>query len=55
MCEKCALLDRKIDHYTLLLLTVDEREAVEGLASLIAQHEATKRALHPDEREISTG
>jgi hypothetical protein len=46
MCEKCMEIDRRIDHYKWLYVN-DERTA-KGINELIRQHEAEKRALHPE-------
>ena len=48
MCEKCEVLDRKIEHYKLLLLTVNAKSKADGLIVLIARHQAAKQALHTD-------
>jgi len=48
MCDKCAVLDQKIDHYEQMLIAIGGRGTVERLQALIADLQAEKAALHPE-------
>jgi hypothetical protein len=48
MCEKCLALDRKIDHYEQMLISIGDRVTVERLHAMIADLQAQKVALHPE-------
>jgi hypothetical protein len=48
MCEKCIELDGKIHHYKWLAGQMSDKRALQGINELIQQHEAEKRALHPE-------
>jgi hypothetical protein len=50
MCDQCKQLDERIAHYQELALHVLDKQFLEGIDRLIAQCEAEKRALHPDEK-----
>jgi hypothetical protein len=51
MCDKCAELDKRIEHYSLILLSIGDRLTVEGLVALIADLRAQKAALHSDQKQ----
>jgi hypothetical protein len=38
MCDKCVALDRKIDHYEQMLISIGDRVTVERLKALIADY-----------------
>jgi hypothetical protein len=46
MCDKCAELDGKIEHYRRLAQWVTDRKTLDGIASLILKYQEDKRALH---------
>ena len=48
MCDKCTELDGKIEHYQRISRWVNDKQTVDGIAFLIAKHEAEKKAFHPD-------
>ena len=48
MCDKCAELDGKIEHYQRLVRSVYDKKALDGIALLIAKYEAEKKAFHPE-------
>lgn len=50
MCEKCIEIDRKIDHYKWIATQVYDGPTRRGIDDLIQQHQAEKRALHPEEK-----
>ncbi len=45
MCDKCVALDKKIDHYEKMFISIGDRER---LKALIADLQAQKVALHPE-------
>ena len=49
MCDECAKLDKKIDHYRTLMARVTDQLTNEGLEKLIEQLKAEKAALHPQQ------
>jgi hypothetical protein len=51
MCEKCAEIDKMIDHYKWLATYVYDERTAEGINELIQQYEAEKVALHPEQQE----
>ena len=46
MCEKCAEIDKRIEHYKWLATRVNDPPASKGIEEVIKQCEAEKRALH---------
>ena len=50
MCGKCDEIDRKIRHYRWLAIRISDERAANGINDLIQQHEAEKRALHPEQQ-----
>jgi hypothetical protein len=48
MCDKCAVLDKKIDHYEQILISIGDRVTVERLHAMIADLQAQKVILHPE-------
>jgi hypothetical protein len=51
MCDKCDELDKRIEHYSRILLSIGDRLTVERLAALIAELRAQKAALHPEQKQ----
>jgi hypothetical protein len=51
MCEKCASLDKKIEHYRKLLLGIADQLTVDRIKSLIGDLQAQKAALHPQQKQ----
>jgi len=47
MCEKCVQYDDKIARYRRLLLGINDRQTLDGIAILIAQATEAKAANHP--------
>jgi hypothetical protein len=45
MCDKCAKLDKKIEHYETILVSIGDRVTVERLMALVADLRAQKAAL----------
>ena len=51
MCDKCAQLDKKIEHYRRLLLGIGDQLTVDRIKQLIADLRAQKAALHPEQKQ----
>ena len=51
MCAKCREIDKRIGHLRSLASRLTDRQALDGIAVLIADLEAQKAALHPDQKE----
>ena len=51
MCDKCARLDKKIEHYQKLFLGIDDQLTIDRIKSLIADLQAQKAALHPEQKQ----
>jgi hypothetical protein len=51
MCDKCEQLDKKIEHYQKLLLGIGDQLTVDRIKSLIADLQAQKAALHPEQKQ----
>jgi hypothetical protein len=47
MCERCAKLDAKIEHYQRLSSKLTDQPTLDGIKELIARMKAEKAALHP--------
>jgi hypothetical protein len=50
MCDKCIEFDKRIDHYRRLVFGVQDQMMQEGAAKLIAELEAKKADLHPEQK-----
>jgi hypothetical protein len=50
MCSECIQIDRKIEHLRTLALRVSDQQTLNGIAGLIAELEAKKLALHPQQK-----
>jgi hypothetical protein len=51
MCDKCEKLDKKIEHYETILVSIGDRATVERLMTMIADLQAQKAALHPEQKQ----
>jgi hypothetical protein len=51
MCDKCEQLDKKIEHYQKLLLGIADQLTVDRIKSLIADLQAQKTVLHPEQKQ----
>ncbi len=51
MCGKCAELDKKIDHYRQMVLSIGDQVTVERIEALIADLQAQKATLHPEQKQ----
>ena len=50
MCDKCGELDKKIEHYRQMLLSIGDQTTVERIKVLIEGLQAQKAALHPEQK-----
>ena len=48
MCDRCTELDRKIEHYRVLLVRVMDPQTVEALQDLIDRLRREKAGLHAE-------
>lgn len=51
MCEKCVEIDGKIARVKTLARRIIDEMTMQGIEDIIAEHEAEKRALHPEQNE----
>jgi hypothetical protein len=51
MCEKCAPLDQKIEHYQKLLLGIGDQLTIDRIKQLIADLQVQKATLHPEQNQ----
>jgi hypothetical protein len=50
MCDKCTELDDKIEHYRRIASSINDQFTVDRIKVLIAELEAQKAALHPEQK-----
>ena len=53
MCEKCAELSNKIEHYRFIASRMTDQPTLDGIRKLIERLQAQKAALHPEQPEQS--
>jgi hypothetical protein len=51
MCDKCAELDKKIEHYSRILLSVGDQITVERIEAMIGDLQAQKATRHPEQKQ----
>jgi hypothetical protein len=51
MCDKCAEIDKKIEHYRLLASRITDQPLFDGIKELIERMQAQEAALHPDREQ----
>jgi hypothetical protein len=51
MCDKCVEIDKTIERYRRILLSIGDRVTVDRAKELIAELEAQKIALHPEQSD----
>jgi hypothetical protein len=49
MCDRCVELDGKIEHYRRIASSINDQLTIDRIKSLIAELEAQKAALHPEQ------
>jgi hypothetical protein len=51
MCDKCAEIDGKIEHYEQLSSRITDQATLDGIKQLIERMKAQKTALHPEQQK----
>ena len=51
MCEKCAELDSKIEHYQRMASRITDQAMLDGIEELIERMKAQKAAFHPEQEQ----
>jgi len=51
MCDKCGELDKKIEHYRQMLMSIGDQTTVERIKVLIGDLRAQKATLHPEQKQ----
>ena len=51
MCDKCVELDKAIERYRRILLSIDDQVTVDRTKELITELLAKKAALHPEQAD----
>jgi hypothetical protein len=51
MCDKCDELDKKIEHYSRILLSISDQITVERIEAMIGDLQAQKATLHPEQKQ----
>jgi hypothetical protein len=49
MCDKCTELDGKIEQYRRIAFSINDQLTIDRIKALIAELEAQKVALHPQQ------
>jgi hypothetical protein len=49
MCDKCVEIDKTIERYRRILLSIDDQITVDRTKDLIGELQAKKAALHPEQ------
>jgi hypothetical protein len=52
MCEKCVDIDKNIERYRKIQRSIGNQVTVDRTKELIADLQAQKAALHPEQREM---
>jgi hypothetical protein len=50
MCEKCAEIDKRIEHYERIVASINDQLTINRFKELVANLEAEKAALHPEQK-----
>ena len=50
MCEKCAEIDKRIEHYERIVASINNQLTINRFKELVANFEAEKAALHPEQK-----
>jgi hypothetical protein len=51
MCDKCVELDKKIERYRMMSSSVTDQLTIDRIKGLIADLQAQKATLHPQQEE----
>jgi hypothetical protein len=49
MCKQCVEIDKKIEHYQIMVSRITDQAMTDGIKQLTADLRARKAALHPDQ------
>jgi phage I-like protein len=49
MCDKCAEIDGKIEHYQRMSIAITNQPILDGIKQLVEKMKAQKAALHPEQ------
>jgi hypothetical protein len=49
MCEKCEVLDGRIEHYQRLARIITDKQTIDGIQELVTKLKAERAALHPEQ------
>jgi len=51
MCDECARLDKKIEHYREIAAKIIDQVTIDRIGKLISELHALKVALHPEQKQ----
>jgi hypothetical protein len=51
MCDKCDELDKRIEHYSRMLLSIGDQITTDRIKVLIEDLQAKKATLHPEQKQ----
>jgi hypothetical protein len=51
MCDECARLDKKIERYEKMIVSIGDRVTVNRLMAMVENLRAPKAALHPEQKQ----
>jgi hypothetical protein len=51
MCDKCAKLDKKIEHYETMIVSIGDRVTVDRLMAMVTNLQRQKAELHPEQKQ----
>jgi hypothetical protein len=51
MCDKCARLDKKIEHYETMIVSIGDRVTVDRLMVMVINLQRQKAELHPEQKQ----
>jgi len=51
MCDKCDELDKKIERYSRMLLSIGDQITVERIKALIGELQTQKATIHPEQKQ----
>jgi hypothetical protein len=51
MCDKCVKLDKKIEHYETMIVSIGDRVTVDRLMAMVENLQRQKAELHPEQKQ----
>jgi hypothetical protein len=51
MCDRCAELDARIEHYRRIAASISDQLTITRIKELVAKLETQKAELHPEQRK----